>query len=49
MQKKNSSSDGQLTITNSHPGIETTLMFTQILEERREKDIADMKDLLERL
>jgi hypothetical protein len=49
MQKKNSSSDGQLTITNSHPGIDTTLIFTETLEEKRQKDIGDMQDLLKKL
>lgn len=49
IQKKTSSSDGQLTITNSHPGIDTTLIFTEVTEEKKEAKIGEMQDLLKQL
>lgn len=49
IQDNTSSSDGQLTITNSHPGIDMTLMFTEITEEKRSALIGEIQDLLEKL
>jgi Domain of unknown function (DUF305) len=49
IQKNISSTDGQLTITNSHPGIDATLIFTGALEEKRLGDIEEMKDILKTL
>jgi hypothetical protein len=49
IQTKNSSSDGQLVITNSHTGIDTTIMFTQIVEEKRQASIGEIQDLLTQL
>lgn len=49
IQEKTSSTDGQLTITNSHPGIDGTLVFTEALEEKRESYIGEMKDILKSL
>ena len=46
MQKNSSNSDGQLTITNSHIGIDTTILFTHELEAKRLKDIEDIKAVL---
>lgn len=46
MQANSSDSDGQLTITNSHVGIDTTILFTRELEAKRTKDIADIKAVL---
>lgn len=48
IQKKTSGGDGQLTITNSHPGIDNTLIFTEALEEKRQGEVEIMKDLLKK-
>lgn len=49
IQKKTSSTDGQLTITNSHSGIDGTLVFAETLREKRQKDIEEMKGILQGL
>ncbi len=49
IQSKTSSSDGQLTITNSHPGIDTTLMFLDEAEEKTGAMVGEMQDLLKQL
>lgn len=48
MQKNSSSSDGDLTITNSHPGIDTALMFTKDIEAKKLQDVADIEALLKK-
>lgn len=48
IQEKTSTSDGQLTITNSHPGIDTTTIFTEALEEKRQASIGELEDLLKK-
>ena len=49
IQKKSASSDGQLTITNSHIGIDTIITNTLITEEKRQALIGEMEDLLKTL
>jgi len=48
IQENNSNSDGQLTITNSHIGIDTTILFAQITEEKRQATIGEMQELLKK-
>lgn len=46
IQKNNSSTDGDLTITNSHPGIDTIIVFTKEIEEKKAKEIEEIEAVL---
>lgn len=46
LMKNFSKSDGTITITNSHPGIDTTVMYAKHVEEAQQKEIEEMKALL---
>ncbi len=46
-EKKNGVSDGQISIVNSHPGIDQTLIFTKQIETDQTKEIEEMKGLEE--
>lgn len=49
IEKKNSATDGQLTITNSHPAIDSTILLTKQIEVDQAKEIQEMEVLLETL
>ncbi|MES2623195.1 MAG: DUF305 domain-containing protein [Patescibacteria group bacterium] len=49
IQAKNSKTDGDITVTNSHIGIDTSLVFTKHVEDVQAKEIAEMKELLKNL
>jgi uncharacterized protein (DUF305 family) len=49
IEKAHSTSDGVITVMNSHPGIDATLIFTKHIEEVQKKEIGDMKVLLKTL
>ncbi len=42
-------SDGSLTVTNTHPGIETTIAFTEQIEKNQQVEIEQIKALLKTL
>jgi uncharacterized protein (DUF305 family) len=44
-QEKGGISDGDLTIINSHPGVDQTLIFTQKIIDVQSKEIQQLKDL----
>lgn len=49
IESRHASTDGQLTIVNSHPGIDTTLVFTKQIEDEKMEDNAEIRELLSML
>ncbi len=49
LQKKDTTTDGTLSITTTHPGIDTTLLFAEKVKTEQTREIAEMKELLKKL
>lgn len=47
LMKSHSATDGTLTVVNTHEGIEMTVQFAKRVEEAQQKEIEQMKELLD--
>ena len=48
LQEKLTTTDGAISISNTHPSIDTTLLFIERIDAEQRKEIAEMKELLKK-